>query len=186
MRVPCAVSSSCGVSVRDAVKANTERSTSSCRQELLAEVLTDTPGALWSLDSIDAALRERAPDLSRIVVAIDPAVSSHEGSDETGIIVAGKDEPGHGYILEDLSGKYQPHDWAKTAINAYYRHSADRIVAEVNNGREMVESTLRTIDADLSYSAVHAHHGKFIRAEPCAALYEQGKVHSRASRPATW
>jgi phage terminase large subunit-like protein len=78
------------------------------RQEINAEVLTDVPGALWNLDAIDRARCERAPELQRIVVAIDPAVSSHEGSDETGIIVAGKDECGHGYVLGDLSGKYQP------------------------------------------------------------------------------
>jgi phage terminase large subunit-like protein len=147
------------------------------RQELNAEVLTDTPGALWTLDGIDRARRERAPDLARVVVAIDPAVSTNEGSDETGLIVAGKDERGHGYVLEDLSGRYQPADWATAAISAYYRHSADRIVAETNNGGDMVENTIRMIDANASYGAVHASRGKFVRAEPIAALYEQGRVH---------
>ena len=147
------------------------------RQELLAELLEDTPGALWRLESIDTARRERAPDLSRIVIAIDPAVSSHEGSDETGIIVVGRDERGHAYVLEDLSGKYEPAGWARTAISAYYRHEADRIVAEVNNGGEMVENTLRTVDPDVSYTAVHASRGKYVRAEPIASLYEQGRVH---------
>jgi phage terminase large subunit-like protein len=147
------------------------------RQELLAEVLMDIPGALWNLDSIDAARRERAPDLTRVVVAIDPAVSTSEGSDETGIIVAGKDERGHGYVLEDLSGRYPPATWARTAIEAYRRHCADRIVAEVNNGGDMVENTLRTIDPNVPYTAVHASRGKITRAEPVAALYEQNKVH---------
>ena len=147
------------------------------RQEINAEVLTDTPGALWSLDAIDRARRDRAPDLSRVVVAIDPAVSSREGSDETGIIVAGRDECGHGFVLEDLSGRYEPAGWAQAAINTYYRHGADRIVAETNNGGDMVENTLRTIDENVSYSAVHASRGKFIRAEPIAALYEQSRVH---------
>jgi predicted phage terminase large subunit-like protein len=147
------------------------------RQELLAEVLMDIPGALWSLETIDKGRRDRAPDLQRIVVAIDPAVSSHEGSDETGIIVAGRDERGHGWVLEDLSGKYQPHEWARGAIEAYRRHGADRIVAEVNQGGDLVENTIRTIDANASYSAVHASRGKYTRAEPVAALYEQGKVH---------
>ena len=147
------------------------------RQELLAEVLIDVPGALWNLDSIDAARRERAPDLSRIVVAIDPAVSSTEGSDETGIIAAGRDERGHGYVLEDLSGRYQPADWARTAIDAYRRHGADRIVAEANQGGDMVENTLRMIDPNIPYTAAHATRGKYVRAEPVAALYEQGKVH---------
>jgi phage terminase large subunit-like protein len=147
------------------------------RQEINAEILTDVPGALWNLDAIDRARRERASELQRIVVAIDPAVSSHEGSDETGIIVAGKDALGHGYVLEDLSGRYQPADWAKTAISAYRAHRADRIVAEVNNGGEMVENTLRMIDPNIPYTAVHASRGKYLRAEPVAALYEQGKVH---------
>jgi phage terminase large subunit-like protein len=147
------------------------------RQELLAEVLMDIPGALWSLETIDKARRDRAPDLRRIVVAIDPAVSSHEGSDETGIIVAGLDERQHGWILEDLSGRYAPHEWARTAIEAYNRHSADRIVAEVNQGGAMVENTIRTIDANVPFTAVHASRGKFVRAEPVAALYEQGRVH---------
>jgi predicted phage terminase large subunit-like protein len=153
------------------------------RQELNAEILTDVPGALWKLDVIELARRERAPELQRIVVAIDPAISSHEGSDETGIIVAGKDASGNGYVLEDLSGRYQPADWAKTAISAYHAHRADRIVAEVNNGGEMVENTLRTIDPNVPYSAVHASRGKFTRAEPIAALYEQNKVHHIGSFP---
>jgi len=147
------------------------------RQEINAEVLMDVPGALWSLDSIDAARREHAPDLARVVVAVDPAASSHEGSDETGIVVAGKDDRGHGWVIEDLSGRYEPAGWAKAAINAYFRHSADRIVAEVNNGGDMVENTLRTLDANVSYTAVRASRGKITRAEPIAALYEQGRVH---------
>jgi phage terminase large subunit-like protein len=147
------------------------------RQEINAEILTDVPGALWNLDAIDRARRERISELQRIVVAIDPAVSSHEGSDETGIIVAGKDASGHGYVLEDLSGRYQPADWARTAISAYRAHRADRIVAEVNNGGEMVENTLRMIDPNIPYTVVHASRGKYVRAEPVAALYEQGKVH---------
>ena len=125
------------------------------RQELLAELLDDTPGALWTLDMLDLARRDHAPDLQRVVVAIDPAVSSREGSDETGIIVAGKDERGHGYVLEDLSGRYAPAEWARTAIAAYYRHAADRIVAEVNQGGDLVETTLRTIDENVPFTAVH-------------------------------
>jgi predicted phage terminase large subunit-like protein len=147
------------------------------RQELLAEVLSDTPGALWRLEQIDLARREWAPELQRVVVGIDLAVSSSEGSDETGIIVCGRDERGHGYVLEDLSGRYDPAGWASAAIRAYYRHGADRIVAEVNMGGDMVESTLRTIDTNVSYTAVRASRGKFTRAEPVAALYDQGRVH---------
>jgi phage terminase large subunit-like protein len=153
------------------------------RQELLAELLEDTPGALWTLDMLDRARRDHAPDLVRVVVAIDPAVSTREGSDETGIIVAGKNERGHGYILEDLSGRYQPADWAKTAVSAYHRHSADRITAEVNQGGDLVETTLRMIDQNVPYSAVHASRGKYVRAEPIAALFEQNKVHLVGSFP---
>jgi phage terminase large subunit-like protein len=153
------------------------------RQELEAELLEDTPGALWTLAMIDQARRDHAPDLVRVVVAIDPAVSTREGSDETGIVVAGKDERGHGWILEDLSGKYQPADWARMAIEAYRRHSADRIVAEVNQGGDLVESTLRTIDADVPFTGVHASRGKYVRAEPIAALFEQNRVHLVGSFP---
>jgi phage terminase large subunit-like protein len=154
------------------------------RQELEAELLTDTPGARWSWQTLENCRRERAPDdLQRIVIAIDPAVSSREGSDETGIIVAGKDGRGRGHVLADLSGRYSPIEWARIAIGAYYEHSADRIVAEVNQGGEMVEATLRTIDPNVSYSAVHASRGKYTRAEPVAALYEQGKVHHVGTFP---
>jgi phage terminase large subunit-like protein len=153
------------------------------RQELLAEILSDTPGALWGLDTIDRTRREHAPELVRVVVAIDPATTSNEGSDETGIIVAGMDDRRHGYVIEDLSGKYQPIDWARTAIEAYHRHAGDRIVAETNQGGDMVEATLRMIDPDVSYSGVHASRGKITRAEPVAALYEQSRIHHIGAFP---
>jgi predicted phage terminase large subunit-like protein len=153
------------------------------RQELEAELLTDIPGALWNWATIEGCRRAHAPDLARVVVAVDPAVSSHEGSDETGIVVVGKDEQGRGYVLEDLSRRYQPADWARTAINAYFQHSADRVVAEVNQGGDLVEATLRQIDANVPFTAVHASRGKYTRAEPCAALYEQGKVHHIGTFP---
>jgi phage terminase large subunit-like protein len=152
------------------------------RQELNAELLEDTPGALWTLDMLDRTRRATAPDLSRIVIAIDPAVSSKEGSDETGIIVAGRDDR-HGYVLEDLSGRYAPADWARVAMEAYRRHGADRIVAETNQGGDMVEATLRTLDPAVSYSSVHATRGKFVRAEPVAALFEQSRAHLVGSFP---
>jgi phage terminase large subunit-like protein len=153
------------------------------RQELLAEMLTDVPNALWQRSKIDELRVTKHPELIRIVVAIDPAAKSEEGSDETGIIVAGKDRAGHGYILNDLSGQYQPLAWAAKAIGAYKTHKADRIIAEINNGGEMVEATLRTVDKAVSYRAVHATRGKVIRAEPIAALYEQGKIHHVGSFP---
>ena len=147
------------------------------RQELNAELLEDTPGALWSHGIIDAARQAAAPNLVRIVVAIDPAATSGEDADETGIVVVGKDNQGHGYVLADASGKYQPIEWAKIAISAYRTHKADRIVAEVNNGGEMVENTLRMVDPNIPFTAVRASRGKVTRAEPVSALYEQGRMH---------
>jgi phage terminase large subunit-like protein len=146
------------------------------RQELEAELLSDTPGALWSWSTIEACRRSRAPDLTRVIVAIDPAVSSKEGSDETGIIVCGKDELGRAYILADRSGRFGPQQWAKTAVRLYHEYGADRIVAEVNQGGDLVEATLRTVDPHVPFTAVHASRGKYVRAEPVAALYEQNKV----------
>src|SRR5581483_2846921 len=108
------------------------------RQELDAELLDDAPGALWSRATVEAARTDAAPELRRIVVAIDPAATSGADADETGIVVAGKDEAGIGYVLDDLSGRYAPAEWARTAIAAWRRHRADRIVAEINNGGEMV------------------------------------------------
>jgi phage terminase large subunit-like protein len=147
------------------------------RQELNAELLEDTPGALWSHGIIDAARQAAAPNLARIVVAIDPAVTSGEDADETGIVVVGKDNQGHGYVLADASGKYQPIEWAKTAIAAYRAHRADRIVAETNNGGDMVAATLRMVDPNVPFTAVRASRGKVTRAEPVSALYEQGRMH---------
>ena len=149
------------------------------RQELNAELLDDVPGALWTRALIEAArppLGFVLPDLVRVVVAIDPAASSGEDADETGIIVAGKDKEGRGYVLADLSGHYTPIQWARVACAAYKSHGADRIVAEVNNGGEMVEATLRVVDENVAYTAVHASRGKVVRAEPVAALYEQGRI----------
>jgi predicted phage terminase large subunit-like protein len=153
------------------------------RQELDAEILDDVPGALWTHGLIDATRVNTVPSLTRIVVAIDPAVSSDEHADETGIVVAGKSADGHGYVLADLSGRYTPTEWAKAAIAAYHAHAADRIVAEVNNGGDMVEATLRVVDPSVAFAAVHASHGKVARAEPVAALYEQGRVHHLGALP---
>jgi phage terminase large subunit-like protein len=154
------------------------------RQELEAEILEDLPGALWSRGIIEACRSSAPPaDLVRVVVAIDPAASVGETSNETGIIIAGKDAAGQGWVLADVSGRYQPAQWAKVAIAAYRAHRADRIVAETNNGGDMVEATLRTVDPNVPYGPVHAARGKIARAEPIAALYEQGKVHHLGAFP---
>jgi phage terminase large subunit-like protein len=147
------------------------------RQELEAEILDDVPGALWTHRLIDAGRVTTAPELTRVIVAIDPAVTSGEQSDETGIIVAGKDANLHGYVLADASGRYPSIEWARTAIAAYRAYHADRIVAEVNNGGDMVETTIRMVDPNVPFTAVRATRGKVIRAEPVAALYEQGRLH---------
>jgi phage terminase large subunit-like protein len=147
------------------------------RQELEAELLEDTPGALWNHGLIEAGRLRTPPELVRVVVAIDPAVTSGEESDETGIVVVGRDGKGHGYVLADCSGRYAPNEWAKIAITAYKTHGADRIVAEVNNGGDMVEATIRMIDPNVAFKEVHASRGKVVRAEPVAALYEQGRAH---------
>ncbi len=153
------------------------------RQEIEAEILDDMPGGLWSRGMIEAARARTAPDLVRVVIAIDPAATSGEEADETGIIVAGRDGQAHGWVLADLSGRYKPTEWAKTAIAAYRAHRADRVVAEVNNGGEMVEATLRVLEPNLAFAAVHASRGKVTRAEPVAALYEQGRVHHLGAFP---
>ena len=95
-------------------------------------------------------------------MAIDPAMSSHEGSDETGIIVAGRGRDGCGYVLDDLSGRYSPQGWGKVAIDAYYEYACDRVIAEVNNGGDMVEHVLRSIDPAVSYRKAHASRGKMV------------------------
>lgn len=146
------------------------------RQELAGELLEDVEGALWHRAIIDGARAEDAPDLSRIVVGVDPAVTSGEDSCETGIVVAGQAGEDF-YVLADWSGRMTPEQWARRAVNAYREFSADRIVGEVNNGGDLVESVIRNSDRNVAYSAVHASRGKAKRAEPIEALYEQGRVH---------
>ncbi len=116
------------------------------------------------------------PHLLRVVVGIDPAATCHSKSDETGIIVAGLSQQGYGYVLDDFSGKYTPSGWAQKAVDAYHFYKADRIVAEVNKGGDMVEAMIRSVDASVSFKGIHASRNKQTRAEPVAALYEQGRV----------
>lgn len=134
----------------------------------------DDDNALWRRNFIKRT--QDVPDLTRVVVSIDPAVTNIVGSNETGIIVAGSGSNGCGYILADGSGKYRPEEWAARAISLYDEWGADRIVAERNNGGDMVEATIRALRPDVSYKSVWSSRGKVVRAEPTAALYERGKI----------
>lgn len=147
------------------------------------EFADDNEGSLWTDELINATRMRRNANgtlpvtIKRIVIAVDPAVSSKDTSDETGIIVAGIGNDNHLYVIADASGKYGPSEWASRVISLYHQYRADRVIAEVNNGGDLVESILRTIDHTVSYRAVHATRDKLTRAEPIAALYEQGKAH---------
>ncbi|MDF1791454.1 MAG: terminase family protein [Thalassobaculaceae bacterium] len=148
------------------------------RQEIEGEYLVDIPGALWTrslLASVRVSCRA-VPELARIVVAVDPAVTSGAASDETGVVVAGLDDAGGFWVLEDLTARLSPDLWARRAVDAYHRHRADAVVCEVNQGGDLVAATLRTVDPALPVRAVRATRGKRLRAEPVAALYEQGRV----------
>lgn len=144
------------------------------RQELYAELLDDTPGALWTRALFEPY--RAAPQLQRVVVAIDPATTHGEDADETGIVVAGVGVDGRGYVLADRSCRLSPDGWARRAVAAFEEFKADRIVAEVNNGGDMVEHTIRTVAPRIAYKKVTASRGKRTRAEPVAALYEQRRV----------
>ena len=139
---------------------------------LLGMWQNDDDRALWKYDDILRSVDKF--DYDRIVVAIDPAVTARDNSDYTGIIVAGR-LGNQFHVLDDLSGKYSPKEWASIAVRAYYTWQADRIVGEVNNGGDMIESTIRQVDHNASYREVRATRGKVLRAEPIAALYEQGR-----------
>jgi phage terminase large subunit-like protein len=153
------------------------------RQELNAEILDDAPGALWQRGRVDELRVVKHPQLTRVVVAVDPEASSAEGAAETGIVVAGVGEDGHGYVLDDLSLQATPHRWAQAAVTGYHKHLANVIVAEANNGGEMVGYTIQTVDPNVPVTLVHASRGKATRAEPVSALYEQGRVHHVGSFP---
>ena len=149
------------------------------RQELYAEVVDSVEGALWTNSLIEEArlAKDDERELNKIIVAVDPAVTSGDASDETGIVVVGKDNNNEYYVLEDESGKYSADKWGRVAINLFYEWKADYIVAEVNNGGDLVERLLRSIDPHVNYKSVHATRGKMVRAEPVSALYEQRRVH---------
>jgi len=143
----------------------------------------DDDNALWR--RTDIKYEDTLPDMVRVVVGIDPAISNDIGSDETGIIVMGLGVDGKGYVLSDESGKYRPEEWARRAISAFHTYDADRIIAEINQGGAMVEATIKAQSkgAVIPYRGVHATKGKVVRAEPIAALYEMGKVKHAGSFP---
>lgn len=146
------------------------------RQELDAEVIDEVEGALWSRATIDKARIGSAPDLVRVVVGIDPAASHNSTSNLTGIVAAGVGVDGLGYVLEDGSGRYSPDGWGRRSVALYEAHKGDRLVAEGNQGGEMVRHVIQSVMPNAPVSIVHARRGKQARAEPVAALYEQGKV----------
>ena len=147
------------------------------RQELYAEILDDAPGAMWKRSDLDLYRVKEAPELRRIVIGVDPAVTSGEDSDETGIVAVGIDRRGHLYTLEDVSGRLSPDAWARRVASLYHRIGADCVVAEVNQGGDLVDHTIRTVDPKVHVKKVHASRGKHIRAEPVAAMSEQGRAH---------
>ncbi len=160
------------------------------RQELNAELIDDVPGALWTRATIDAHRRRKEdglPAMQRIVIGVDPAAkASGEGdkTSETGIVVAALGEDGRGYVLDDLSCRLSPMGWARKVVAAFDAHEADAIVVEINQGGAMVETVLRAERAGLPLRQVRASRGKAVRAEPIAALYEQGRVSHAGVFPA--
>lgn len=147
------------------------------RQELEGELLEESEGALWTRDTIERARVRSAPELVRIVIAIDPATTSGEGSDDTGISAFGVGADGDGYVLADDTCHLPPAQWAARSVMLFDRFEADKVIGEANNGGDMVEQTIRTDRKNIPYEKVHASRGKVARAEPVAALYEQGKIH---------
>jgi len=149
------------------------------RQELDGELLEEAEGALWTHSRIDA-LRVRpedVPELARIVIPIDPSTTSGPDSDACGMVPVALGVNGHGYVLDDVTAVLSPDDWISRAVAQYDKWDADRIIGEANNGGDLIESLLRTQRKNISYEKVHASRGKITRAEPVAALYEQGKIH---------
>jgi phage terminase large subunit-like protein len=155
------------------------------RQELEGEILDDNPNALFQRAIIEnLRISERScPQLIRVAVAMDPAVTGNKKSDETGIIAGGIAATGHGYVLQDASLRGSPAEWARAGVRTFYARQADRIVGEVNNGGDLIEVNIRTVDRNVPFTAVHASRGKAIRAEPVAGIYEQGRIHHVGTFP---
>lgn len=147
------------------------------RQELYGEILEDVEGALWTKGLIDRARLSEAPALSRVIVSVDPAVTNTDASDETGIVVCGSDSGGHGYVIADYSFRGSPLEWAQKAVEVFDKYKADAILVEVNQGGDMVAAVLKQVRTGLPIREIRAHVGKRLRAEPVAAMYEQGRIH---------
>ena len=147
------------------------------RQELFGDLLADVPGALWTRDMIEQSRVQVEPPLVRIVIGVDPAVTSGESSDSTGIVVAGATPDGHFYIIEDSTIKATPEQWASKVAVLFEKHKADRVIAEVNNGGDLVSLVLRNVNPNIPIKTVNASRGKRVRAEPISAMYEQFRVH---------
>lgn len=153
------------------------------RQEIEAELLEDVPGALWKRDMIDSQrveyneMSRNWDRVARIVIAIDPAVTAKEDSDETGIVVVALLQSRHAVVLEDRSGVMSANAWARETVRLYRKWRADLIIAEKNQGGDLVEMAIRNVDANVPYKGVHAKRGKYLRAEPVSMLYEQGRIH---------
>jgi phage terminase large subunit-like protein len=155
------------------------------RQEIEGEIVNETEGALWKRATIETARGTVPADLVRVVVAVDPPASSGKRSDACGIVVAGIDAEGTGWVIADASlERAQPEQWARAAVECYRLHEADRIVAEVNQGGDMVAAVMRNIDPAVPVKSVRATRGKQIRAEPVAMLYAQGRVRHARAMPA--
>ena len=154
------------------------------RQELYGEILDDVEGALWTNALIDSTRVKEAPELTRIVVAIDPAVTTGENSDSTGIVGVGKGIDGHAYVMHDRTTRDTPAAWARRAIQLWHdMGEIGTIVGEANQGGDLIEATLRAIEPNVPYRKVNARQGKRLRAEPIAALFEQGRVHMVGTFP---
>lgn len=158
------------------------------QQELYGAIMSDTPGALWTRDVLEATRTKKAPDLVRVVIAVDPGASTSESANHTGIIADGIDANGHGYVLADASMKEKPARWGEAVVRLYDQLHADCVVAEVNHGGDMIEHVVKTAaqalhqrgerqSPHIAFKAVHASRGKYTRAEPVSALYEQKRVH---------
>ena len=147
------------------------------RQELEGELLDDPEGALWTWETLDSTRVTEHPPLVFVAIAIDPAVTSNKDSDETGIVVAGKGADGHGYVIADLSFKGSPAEVARRIAAGYDDHQCDFAVAEVNQGGDYIGTMIRAVKPDIGYRTAHATRGKYLRAEPVAALFEQARCH---------